>query len=380
MTPRRSFRFIALMLLAAVFAACCPPTLAQDTPPDEEARQVMGARPDAATRPRPRLALLPIVFSSPDTRLALGVLPQYIFHTAAGTRPSNLRADIYYTRNRQFNVLLQPAVWLPGNVWQISGKIRLRKWPTTFEGAAPVDGELDKESFTEMLASGSAEVLRQVSPRAWIGASYAIRWGSIRQVEPANGYLATGLVPGAGRSRVASVGVVTTFDDREHLYLPRSGAIYRVHAQVHSPWVGSDRAFGSLTLDLRKYLSIAGPVTAAVQGVFTASTGDVPFRVMPSVGEVVRGFPSTRNIGRQRWAVQAEVRAIPVWWRLGFSVFAGFGDVADRIGDFRLQDAQFAFGAGVRFLMFPKERITIRQDFAFADGAGGDYLDLNEAF
>lgn len=330
--------------------------------------------------PRPRLAVLPIVFSSPDTRLALGVLPQFLFHTSADARPSNLRADIYYTLNKQFNVLLSPSVWLPGNVWQASAKLRLRKWPTTFVGIAPNDGQLAEERFTEVLAHGSVEALRQISRRAWVGASWSMRWGDIRDIEPLDGALASGEVTGSGRSRVAGIGLVATLDDREHVYLPKRGAIYRIHFQGHSRLLGSDLAFGSVTLDLRKYITVAGPLTLALQGVFTASTGGVPFRVLPSVGEIVRGFESTRHIGRQRWAVQADVRAIPVWWRLGFTIFGGFGDVADRVGDFDLRDAQFAVGAGIRLLMFPRERITIRQDFAFARDAGGDYLDLNEAF
>ncbi len=329
---------------------------------------------------RSRLALLPIVFSSPDTRLALGVLPQYIFYTAPGTRPSNLRADIYYTRNKQFNVLLSPSVWLPGDRWQLAGKFRLRKWPTNYVGIAPEAGSAPEEEFTERMFSGAAEVLRQLGPRAWVGASWFVRWGDITDLDPANGALSDGSVPGSGRSRAAGIGVVATLDDREHVVMPRSGAIYRVHAQIHGPALGSEATFTSLTLDLRRYVTIAGPVHAAVQALFTASTGDVPFRVLPGVGEAVRGYPGTQYIGRQRWALQAEIRAIPVWWRLGFAVFAGMGDVADRVGDFRFDDVHFAVGAGIRVLMFPAERITIRQDFAFAPGAGGDYLDLNEAF
>lgn len=327
-----------------------------------------------------RLALLPIVFSSPDTRLALGVLPQLIFLTAPGTRPSNLRADVYYTFNNQFNVLLQPAVWLPGDRWQFAGKFRFRKWPTSFYGIGRDSPRENPEEFTEFVLSGSAEALMQIRPGIYVGAGYAMRWGRIRDPEPADGDLAGGAVPGAGDSRVAGMGLVATYDTREHLYLPRSGSLYRLQVDRYAPAFGGDRSYTRLTVDLRQYVTIAGPVTAAFQAVLSVTDGEVPFRVMPNVGEIVRGYTTTRYIDRQRWAVQAEFRAIPVWWRLGLVVFGGVGDVADRIGDFRDGRLSYAVGIGARFLMYSRERITIRQDFAFGRDSSGDYLDLNEAF
>ena len=71
---------------------------------------------------------------------------------------------------------------------------------------------------------------------------------------------------------------------------------------------------------------------------------------------------------------------MPVWWRLGFVVFAGVGEVTERLDNFSLSDPKYAVGFGIRFLLFSKEKITIRQDFGFGKGSSGDYLDLNEAF
>lgn len=333
-----------------------------------------------ADSPGARLALLPIIFSSPDTRLALGVLPQYIFHTASDTRPSNVRADIYYTFRNQFNVLFQPSIWLPGDRWQIGAKFRYRKWPTSFYGIGnDLPGD-EPEKFTEYVLSGQAEALARVRPGIYVGAGYTVRWGRIRDAYPPGGMLNSGEVPGSGDSRVAGLGLVATYDTREHVYLPRSGALYRLKADRFAPAFGSDRSFSRLTVDLRQYMTVAGPVSVAFQAVLTVTDGKVPFRTMPNVGEVVRGYATARYIDRQRWAIQAELRAIPVWWRLGLAVFGGVGDVADRVGEFDTNDLDWAIGVGVRFLMYPRERITVRQDFAFGRDSSGDYLDLNEAF
>jgi len=331
-------------------------------------------------RPHSRLALLPIIFSSPDTRLALGVLPQYIFYTAQETRPSNVRADVYYTFNRQFNVLVRPTVWFPGDRWQASADVRFRKWPTTFYGIGPDSPGDSTTRFTEFSVTGSAEALRMLRPRVYLGGGYTIRAARIRDVEPADSPLGNGTVPGAGNAVVAGLGIVATYDTREHVYLPRGGALYRLQADWFAPAFGSDRSFGRLSVDLRQYVHVAGPVTAALQATMTVTSGDVPFRMMPNVGEIVRGYAATRYLDRQRWAVNAEVRAIPAWWRLGLAVFGGVGSVASRIEDLGSSRLDWAVGVGIRVLMYPRERITVRWDYASGRGSSGDYLDLNEAY
>jgi hypothetical protein len=131
---------------------------------------------------------------------------------------------------------------------------------------------------------------------------------------------------------------------------------------------------------MRWYRTVVATHVLALQASFTVTDGAPPFRMLPGVGNVIRGYASTRYIDNNRIGVQAEYRAVPVWWRLGFVAFAGVGEVAHRLRDFRLNDPKVAVGFGLRFLLFSKEKITIRQDFGFGKGSSGDYLDLNEAF
>lgn len=330
--------------------------------------------------PRTRLVLLPIVFSSPDTRLALGVLPQLLFQTGPETRLSNLRADIYYTFNRQFNVVLKPAVWLPGDRWQLNGSLRLQKWPTTFYGIGPGTSDDEKEKFTEYLATGTAEVLHRVRPSLYLGGSYVMRWGRVRDPIPDDGALGSRSVPGTGDTRVAGLYAVMTWDTRDHVYLPESGALYRLSVGHFAPAFGSDRSFTRASLDLRQYVAVRGPVMTSFRATLDVQSRNVPFRMLPGIGEVIRGYATTRYIDRFRWSIQAELRAIPVWWRFGFSVFGGIGSVAGSIGDFTDARIEAAAGIGIRFLLSPASRMTVRQDFAFGRGSSGDYLDVDEAF
>ena len=102
--------------------------------------------------------------------------------------------------------------------------------------------------------------------------------------------------------------------------------------------------------------------------------------MLPGVGRELRGYSSVRFVDRSVVALQAEYRIVPVWWRLGLTLFGGVAEIADTLDSFSFREPKWAVGVGIRFLLFRVEKITIRQDFGFGRDSSGDYLDLNEAF
>ena len=71
---------------------------------------------------------------------------------------------------------------------------------------------------------------------------------------------------------------------------------------------------------------------------------------------------------------------MPLWKRIGLVGFAGFGDVADKISHFDLENFKHSVGFGLRYLFSPKERLNIRLDFGFGSGTSGVYFTAAEAF
>ncbi len=342
-----------------------------------------GVVPDSSDQARGRLALLPIVFSSPDTRFAFGVLPQYIFRLAPDSRPSSLRADAYYTLNKQYSVQLSPDVWLARNRYKMSGKIAFREWPTSYYGIGGsrevAADSLDYESFTERLFVVSAEVQRRLLPGLFVGLSYAVRHGRIKDLSP-GGELASGRMTGSGTGAASGLGLILTWDTRDNIYFPTSGSLHRTSAAVFDAILGSNYGFGSFEIDLRRYVPLASRHVVALKLEGSFRSGTPPFRMLPGLGESLRGYNTTRHIDRHRASIQVEYRFVPVWWRLGFVVFAGAGDTAPRIQDLGRKQPKYAFGFGIRGVAFEGEMITVRFDFGFGQSSSGDYLDLNEAF
>ena len=83
---------------------------------------------------------------------------------------------------------------------------------------------------------------------------------------------------------------------------------------------------------------------------------------------------------RLQMTTQVEYRA-PLIWKLGGTIFTGGGIVAPRFSAIDLHYFRPQVGAGLRYLILPKERATVRADLAFgSEGAVAFTLGFAEAF
>jgi hypothetical protein len=77
--------------------------------------------------------------------------------------------------------------------------------------------------------------------------------------------------------------------------------------------------------------------------------------------------------------LQAEYR-IPIFWRFGLVLFGGTGQVADELSQMDLDGLHFNIGAGIRFMLDPKEKLNLRFDVGKGTDKPGFYLTFGEAF
>lgn len=323
--------------------------------------------------------VLPIIFSSPDTRLAFGVLPQLVFRTSSSSNPSSIRLDSYYTQNRQYHILLRPSFWLSNNSKQLSAKLSFKKWPTSFYGIGNNTSADEQEKFTETLYEASLQGNTHIGSNYYAGASYSFRHANINPFEE-TGSLATGDLNGTGKTLISAVGLVLKRDTRDNHFYPQKGSYHTLEIFSSAKLLASNFAFTRFTLDLRRYFPIHSSHVLALQGVFSVAAGCLPFRMLSSVGSTLRGYSTVRYIDRNLAAFQAEYRVVPVFGRFGFAGFAGVGDVFNQAGDLRPGRLKFSAGIGIRYLFSRSEKINIRLDYGIGKDSSGDYIDLNEAF
>jgi outer membrane protein assembly factor BamA len=343
-----------------------------------------GVRPDSANHEniqneQVRLLLLPIIFRSPDTGFAAGILPQIIFRGSNSENPSSVRLDAYYTQKKQYTVLLRPTFWLKGDRINLTARIALKDWPTNYYGIGNYTPSGTREPFTERTFETTIEGSHLVLPDTYAGVGYSVRYGNIITGHD-QGELNSGTVTGTGKTLVSGLKGILMHDTRNNHYFPSRGVLHRFELFAALAPAGSDHAFTRTTIDLRFYIPLNSSHVIAVQAIGIATTGDVPFRMLSTVGDDLRGYSSVRHIDRHMMAVQLEYRFVPVMWRLGFTVFAGAGDVFQHIQDIRHDRFKYSAGIGLRYVFSKSEKINIRFDYGIGRKSSGDYIDITEAF
>jgi outer membrane protein assembly factor BamA len=170
------------------------------------------------------------------------------------------------------------------------------------------------------------------------------------------------------------MGVLTSWDSRDNGIYPTRGNHFQFSAAHYGNYLGSDYAFSSFLFDLCHYMPVFKNHVIAFRGVVGTMLGNPPFQAMFSLEDTLRGYSEGRFIDRNVITVQAEYR------RLGLVGFVGAGQVADNLGDFRVDRFKPSTGAGLRFCVVQDERINLRIDYA--RGVGDSSLDIKimEAF
>lgn len=326
-----------------------------------------------------RLLLLPIIFRSPDTGFAAGILPQIIFRGPDSENPSSIRLDAYYTQKNQYTVLLRPTLWLKGDRINLTARVALKDWPTSFYGIGNNTPSATREPFTERTFETTIEGTHLVLPDTYAGVGYSVRYGTII-TEDVHGKLNSGSISGTGKTLVSGLKGVLIHDSRNNHYFPTRGVLHRFEFFAAPESAGNDHGFTRTTVDLRFYIPLKSSHVIALQATGIATTGDVPFRLLSTVGDDLRGYSSVRHIDRHMMALQLEYRFVPVMWRLGFTVFAGAGDVFQHIQDIRYDRIKYSAGIGLRYVFSKSEKINIRFDYGIGRKSSGDYIDITEAF
>lgn len=334
---------------------------------------------DTAGQSKLRLMLLPILFRSPDTGFAGGVLQQLIFRSAGASNPSTLRLDAYYTQENQYHILLRSNNWIRNDQLNLSGKLSVRHWPTSFYGIGNDTSDDDKESFTESLYDISLGARKLIAKSLYLGGGATLRYAEIETFDTSE-HLNSGNIAGSGNSFVTGISSDLTYDTRDNHFYPTTGSNHKLNLFGTLKNFGSQYSFLQLSLDARKYVSLPGKQSLAFRGISTFSFGEMPFRMLPAVGGSLRGYPSSRYIDRHLVSIQVEYRVVPVFWRLGFVIFAGTGDVFSGADDIRFNNFKHMAGMGLRYVIFRDENINIRFDFGIGRQSSGDYIDLTEAY
>ena len=336
-----------------------------------------------STQAQNSLVALPYAFYTPETKIAVGVGSIYSFRPEGiGTqvRPSNIKFALTYTQRKQSIISFIPEIYFKNESFFLSGFYTYYKYPDKFWGIGnntPADAE---EDFTPNLLRTFTNFQYKIIDGLYFGPRF--QYESIDLVKTdENGVLQPGLTPGSEGGRASGLGYLLTIDTRNGIYFPNSGQFHQIYSVFYRSALGSDYNFTFHSLDLRKYFSF-GKSVLAFQTYNIIVTGQPPFQLQSLLGGTnwMRGFYFGRYRDKNMVTFQTEIR-IPLVWRFGAVGFLGFGDVAEKINQYRLSEFKSSLGLGLRFMFDAQEKINARLDFGFSsDGDFGLYAMVLEAF
>jgi outer membrane protein assembly factor BamA len=339
---------------------------------------------DSIIKGRTSFNAYPYVFYTPETKFAAGAGGIFIFYTAEDSivLPSKIGFGGYYSSNKQYKISLNPVLYFFKNKLFFKAPISFGHFVDKFWGIGNNTIETGNEPYTKDVFNTTFTL--QVPP-AWFSADRTgiiFDYDNTTIVDKQNNELLLGdEVVGSSGGQLFGFGTDLVWDSRDNIFFPNSGGYQYFKILIYPDGVNYTN-FGFLELDVKHFRSFKEDHVIAGNFYYAQAFGETPFYKLPAMGgsSMLRGYFAGRYRDNVFTMLQLEYRQL-VWWKLGFAVFAGAGDVADEILNFSFSNLKYSYGAGLRFRFNEEQKVNLRVDLGFGnDGARGIYFGIEEAF
>ena len=325
---------------------------------------------------------LPILFYTPETGIAGGAAALYIYRDtlAVSTRASAITADIIYSEKKQIVVEFGGDFYFATNGYRLLTTLTAKKFPNSFFGIGNNTTSNGRESYTPRAYFARGVLYKNIYSHINVAPQVRYESTAILETKP-GGALASGTIPGSNGGVTSGLGCVVNWDSRDNTFSASSGNFYQIAVVLNRRAFGSDFSFTDIQADLRTFSEVLPSQIFAAQVGIQVIDGTAPFRSLVTYGgqDFIRGYLEGQYRDKAGIGGQVEYR-VPIWWRFGAVAFAGAAQVAPSPSQWSLHEFKFAGGAGIRFFLDPKERVSIRIDMGFGSNSSGMYITANDAF
>ncbi|SNC77604.1 Surface antigen [Hymenobacter gelipurpurascens] len=342
-----------------------------------------------------RLTLLPLplVYYTPETRLAYGaaLTATLRFRRDAGdstARPSQLTVGAAYTQNRQLLLYVPFQVFYDHNRYYTYGEVGYYRYTYYFFGVGEqaVPRELYAVRFPRVRLNAFRRILPTLpSGKLYAGLRYQFEDYHLTQVA-AEGQLATGIVTGSRGSRLSGGGGGVFFDSRDQVFFPTKGVVADVGFWLRNRATGAGSNgqtthFDRYVADVSSYHRLTRHAVLAMNYFTSFTSGEAPFNALSLLGGTrrMRGYYEGRYRDQNAALLQSELR-VPLYKRLGAVAFGSLGVLGSEGQLLRLGAPKAAYGAGLRFTVNRRDHLNLRVDYGLGNRSSGLYLTIGEAF
>lgn len=329
-----------------------------------------------------KIAVLPVVFYTPETAFGFGGLAIGTFHLkneSQETRRSSAQLAISYTTKNQFLIYAPFEFYKNDEKWRVLGEFGFYKYFYNFYGIGINAKKEDEEVYETTFPRVRLSVLREIAPNFSVGLGYEFDAFKNLKIKE-DGVLEASEVNGKADGTVSNIGIQAFYDTRDNLFFPTEGFFIQGSYFTSSKILGSSFNYSKFQLDNRFYQKLGNKQVFATNLFFANNSSGTPFYDLNYLGSKrTRGFDNRRFQDNAELSFAMEYR-FPIWRRFGGVAFGSTGTVAPDLGKTFSSAYKNSGGVGLRYIINKRDGVRIRVDYGISGEGSNFYFTIKEAF
>ncbi|HXA00824.1 MAG TPA: BamA/TamA family outer membrane protein [Cytophagaceae bacterium] len=376
-------RFKFLIIFFILFT--CFKSIGQDTTKPGNVRRLWKEFfSDSILEKKHGFIINPLVYYTPETRLALGVSTVFYFRAKddSAHRPSVIHPFFGGTQNHQIFAQAPFQLFFKKEKYYLYGEVSVYNYPYFFYGIGNGVPHSYFEEYTARYSTCSLTILKKIVPHLYAGFRIQVDDYNVIRKTP-GGLLDQNLLTGSIGGVNSGIGPSFLYDTRNNIFSPTKGTYIQLATWINAKYTFSNYTYGSYVLDARKYVPWHKNDAFGFQFYTNLMTGNPPFYQLSMLGGTtrMRGYYQGRYRDKNYMTAQAEYRSgFILKNRLGFALFAGAGLVFNQFKNIDFLYLKPSLGGGLRLRFDRNEKINFRIDVAIGYKAFNTYFVLSEAF
>ncbi len=321
---------------------------------------------------------------TPETRWMIaggGIFWYNPWPDAPRKRISELTTFFTASQNKQYSLGVIFEAYFLRHRLKVMQNLDAYKQPNLTWGIGAHTPAAQEDKFEAQGFANRTSVFWLIAEDVYLGGMWQSQFDAISSVN-ASGYLSTIRPFGHNETKANGPGIHLLIDTRDNAFSPERGYWFEARIAFSNAALGANGDFTQSTVDYRWFRRLWFGHVLALNALVTSTHGDVGWYAMPRLGGQfqMRGYFSGRYIDRHLWVAQADYR-LPVWWRFGFVLFTGVGDVTNDLAKPLSSNYKISYGTGLRILVDNEQKINMRLDLGFTNhGDTNFYFTFKEAF
>ena len=339
------------------------------------------------------ISALPVAGYTLQTGFAGVLSSNFAFYTSEHSQAnlSSILTSITYSQYKQIIFPIQANIWTKGNKYNIQTDWRYLKYPSLTYGLGGNTSADSGYNIDYGYIRLHQAILRTVAKDIYLGIGYDFDYfWNIREINPPAGktdFEQYGLM---NTETASGISLHFLFDDRRNPINPANGTYFSAAYRPNFTWLGSDNAWQSLVLDVRKYITFPASTHNVIAlwnyDWLTVGNGNPPYLLLPSTGwdaysNTARGYIQGRYRSKNMLYLESEYRfGITDNGLLGGVVFANAQSFSEPATG-RYTYIAPGYGAGIRISLNKFSRTNLCVDYGWGThGSGGFFVNLGEVF